>query len=145
MGQEHRRAKRFNVSMAVTLILHDTKNRRILADPVEGYLLDISLYGARLAVPRIRTGNYHFFYACSDDPARVIHLEAIDREEGSRLVIPAHPVWFDHVLSAPSRHFELGMEFLVPPENPDLARLHAFLAVQPSLGTGWLKRLFRLG
>lgn len=131
--------------MAVTLILHDTKNRRVLADPVEGNLLDLSLYGARLSLPRIRTGNYHLFYACSDDPARVIHLEAIDREEGDRLVIPAHPVWFDHVLSSPDKHFELGMEFLAPPEHPDIARLHAFLAPQPALGSGWLKRLFRLG
>lgn len=131
--------------MAVTLLLRDTKNRLILADPVEGALLDISLYGARLSVPRIRTGSYHLFYACSDDPARVIHLEAIDREEGDRLVIPARPVWFDHVLTSPSRHFELGLEFLVPPEDPNLARLHAFLALQPPLDTGWLKRLFRLG
>ncbi len=146
MGQEHRRATRFNVSLAVvTLILRDTKNRLALADPVPGVLKDISLYGARLAVPRIRTGNYHLFYACNDDPSKVIHLEVIDREEADRLVIPAHPVWFDHVLSDPARHFELGMEFLVPPEDPNVARLHAFLAIQPPLKGGWLKELFRLG
>ncbi|MCX5875073.1 MAG: PilZ domain-containing protein [Deltaproteobacteria bacterium] len=131
MGQEHRRATRFNVSMAVTLILRDTKNRLALADPVMGSLVDISLYGARLSVPHIRTGNYHLFYTC--------------REEGDRLVIPAHPVWFDHVLSGPAKHFELGLEFLIPPEDSNIARLHAFLAIHPSLEGGWLKRLFRLG
>lgn len=144
MGQENRRATRFNVSKAVTLILRDTKNRLALADPVPGYLVDISLYGARLSVPHIRTGNYHLFYACNDDPAKVIHLEVLDREEGDRLVIPAHPVWFDHVFSAPAKHFELGMEFLLPPEDPNIARLHTFLAVHRTLEGSWLKRIFRL-
>lgn len=145
MGQEHRRATRFNVSMAVTLILRDTKNRLVLADPVLGELVDISFYGARLSVPHIRTGSYHLFYACNDDPAKVIQLEVIDREEGNRLIIPGQPVWFDHVLSGPARHFELGLEFLVPPEDPNIARLHAFLAIHPALEGSWLKRLFRLG
>ncbi|MBA3002954.1 MAG: PilZ domain-containing protein [Desulfurivibrio sp.] len=145
MGQDHRRAKRFNVRMAVTLILHDTKNRLNLADPVPGDLVDISLYGARLSVSHIRTGNCHLFYACNDDPAKVINLEVIDSEEGDRLVIPAHPVWFDHVLSEPTKHFEIGLEFLDLPEDPNIARLHAFLALQPSLEDSWLKRLFRLG
>ena len=131
--------------MAVTLILRDTKHRQVLANPVPGNLVDISLYGARLSVPHIRTGNYHLFYACNDDPDKVIHLEIIDQAEGDRLVIPAHPVWFDHVLSSPTKHFELGMEFLIPPEDPNIARLHAFLALQPSLESSWLKRLFRLG
>ena len=145
MGQEHRRARRFNVSVAVTLILRDTKHRLNLADPVLGELVDISLYGARLSVSHIHTGSHHLFYACNDDPDKEIHLEVIDGEEGDRLVIPAHPVWFDHVLTSPSRHFELGLEFLIPPEDPNIARLHAFLAVQPPLESGWLKRLFRLG
>lgn len=131
--------------MAVTLILRDTKNRLVLADPVHGSLVDISLYGARLSVPHIRTGNYHLFYACNDDPAKVIDLEVIDGDQGERLTIPAHPVWFDHVLSGPAKHFELGLEFLIPPEDHNIARLHTFLAIHPSWEGGWLKKLFRLG
>lgn len=131
--------------MAVTLILRDTKTSLALGEPVPGDLMDISLYGARLSVTHVRTGKHHLFYACSDDPAKVIHLEVIDGEGEEKLVIPAHPVWFDHVLSAPTRHFELGMEFLVPPEDQNIARLHAFLALQPGLEGNWLKRLFRLG
>ena len=131
--------------MAVTLILRDTKNRLVLADPVLGALVDISLYGARLSVPHIRTGDYHLFYACNDDPDKVIHLEVTDREKGDRLVIPAHPVWFDHVFSSPTKHFELGLEFLIPPEDHNIARLHAFLTIHSSLEGGWLKKLFRLG
>ena len=144
MGQEHRRARRFNVSMAVTLILRDTKNRLILVDPLPGTLLDISFYGARLSVPHIRTGRYHLFYACSDDQDKVIQLEVIDKHVGERLVLPAHPVWFDHVFSSPSKHFEIGLEFLVPPEDPNITKLHAFLADQTPMAGGWLKRLFRL-
>ncbi|MDG4476766.1 PilZ domain-containing protein [Thiovibrio frasassiensis] len=147
MGQENRRARRFNLSIAVTLVLHDTKHRLVLANPVRGKLIDISLYGARLSIPHIRTGNNHLFYACNDDPAKVIHLEVLDKEGEDLLVVPAHPVWFDHVLVDPaSKHFELGVEFLVPPEDPNITRLHAFVALQPApLQGGWLKKLLQLG
>ena len=144
MGQEQRREKRFKVSMAVTLILRDTKNMLVLAAPVSGKLVDISRRGARLSIPQIRAGNHHLFYACSDDSAKIIHLEVVDREKGEKLVIPAHPVWFNHVLSGSTKHFELGLEFLVPPKDPKIARLHAFLFSRPPREGGWLKRLFLL-
>lgn len=146
MGQEHRRATRFNVSITATFILHDTRNRVVLGNPIPGELLDISLYGARLSVFHIRSGNYHLFYACNDDHDKVIHIEVADEEKGETLVIPAHPVWFDHILSDPAtRHFELGMEFLVPPEDSNVARLHALLASHPNREGGWLKKFFGLG
>lgn len=147
MGRENRRARRFNLSIAVTLVLHDTKHRVVLGNPVRGKLIDISLYGARLSIPHIRTGNNHLFYACNDDPAKVIHLEVLDRNEGDMLIVPAHPIWFDHVFADPaSKHFEIGVEFLAPPEDPNITRLHAFIALQPAgLQGGWLKKLLRLG
>lgn len=130
--------------MTVTLTLYDTKNKLVLADPVPGELVNISRCGARLSLPQIRTGSHHFFYACNDDPDKVIHLEARNREEGEKLVIPAHPVWFDHVFSGPTKHFELGLEFLVPPKDPNVSRLYACLFSQPPREGGWLKRLFQL-
>jgi hypothetical protein len=146
LGKKNRRAKRFKVNQEITIVLHDTRRKLFLADPVLGNLVDISLYGARLSIPSICAGNCHLFYTCNDDPAKIIHLEVTDGEEGERLVIPANPVWFDHVVSGPARHFEIGMEFLVPPEDPNIARLHAFLALRfPCLKkSSWLKRFFRL-
>lgn len=130
--------------MAVTLILRDSKSGLVLADPVQGDLLDISRHGTRLSLPHIRIGSYHLFYACSDDPAKVIHLEVLDGEEGERLIIPAHPVWFDHIFSGPAKHFELGLEFVVPPEDSNIIRLHAYLASHHPQEGSWLKKLFRL-
>lgn len=145
MIHEHRRSTRFNVNLPVTLILRDSKSGLVLADPGQGIMMDISRHGTRLSLPHIRTGSYHLFYACSDDPAKVIHLEVIDGEEGERLIIPAHPVWFDHIFSGPAKHFELGLKFLVPPEDSNITRLHACLAGRQPREGGWLKRLFRLG
>jgi hypothetical protein len=144
MSQEQRREKRLEVSMAVTLILRDKKNMLVLAAPVSGKLVDISRRGARRSIPQIRVGSHHLFYACSDDSAKIIHLEVVDREKGEKLVIPAHPVWFNHILSGAAKHFELGLEFLIPPKDPRIVRLHAFLFGRPPREGGWLKRLFRL-
>jgi hypothetical protein len=147
IGKKNRRAKRTKVNLEITIVLRDTRKKLLLADPILGNLIDISLYGARLSVPSICAGSCHLFYACNDDPANIIHLEVRDSDKGEQLVIPANPVWFDHVISGTARHFEIGMEFLVPPEDQNIARLHAFLALRfPELKEGgWLKRFFRLG
>lgn len=145
MEQEHRRAPRFSVSMAVTLSLRDTKNNLVLADPFPGELKDVSLYGVRLSIPHIRIGKYHLFYACSDDSNKVIQIETIYKAGTTTIVIPAHPIWFDQIFSEPVGHFDLGMEFLVPPEDQNIVGLHTTLGLPSSQKGGWLKKLLRLG
>jgi len=117
----------------------------VLAEPAPGNLLDISLHGARLSVPRIQLGDYHIFYACSDDPDKIIQLEARDQERGEMLVVPARPVWFNYVVSEAGNHFELGVKFPGSPENRDMVRLRALFSGKPAASVGgWLKKLFRL-
>ncbi|OGQ87208.1 MAG: hypothetical protein A2512_09470 [Deltaproteobacteria bacterium RIFOXYD12_FULL_56_24] len=128
--------------MAVTLTLRDSKSGLALADPVQGMMVDSSRHGTRLSIHHIHTGSYHLFYDCSDDPAKVIHLEIIDGEEGEKLIIPVQPVWFDHVFSGPVKHFELGLKFLVPPDDFNVIRLQAYLASLHPREGGWLKRFF---
>ncbi|MGV1098969.1 hypothetical protein ACUUL3_06100 [Thiovibrio sp. JS02] len=143
MGKEARRAPRIAASLAVTLILRETEGSQVIAEPIMGSLVDMSTYGVRVTVNRIRAGKYHLFYSFNDEESRVINLEVIDPEEMVKLVIPMHPVWFDHILSEPCRPFHLGLEFLVPPDNGQVARLHQLLAAQQKSESGWLKRLLK--
>jgi hypothetical protein len=146
---ELRRAPRYSASLAVTILPRDAKSDHVVADPVVGRIVDLSLYGARLSVPRINSGACHLFYSFNDNPDRVLVLEILENDSAAGIVIPAHPVWFDHILSEPSRPFLLGMEFLIPPDSIPVRRLQELLVRERRAAgearSGWLQRLFGAG
>ncbi len=143
MGKELRRAPRIAAELSVTVVPREAETNQVLGEPLMGRLNDISTYGARLTVPRIRSGQYHLFYGFNDDASRLITLEVIDPEEMEKLSIPMQPVWFDRLLDEPGQPFQLGCEFLVPPEHAAIVRLHALLLARQKEEGGWLKRLLR--
>jgi hypothetical protein len=114
-----------------------------------GRVNDVSIHGVRITVPMINSGTCHLFYSFNDTPSRVLILEILESGVTDKLHIPLHPVWFDHVLSDPSRPFQLGMEFLVPADNPAVRHLQELLnAEQRAAGQqhcGWFRRLFSIG
>lgn len=146
MDKELRRAPRINASLAVTILPRDADSDQDIAEPVMGRVNDVSTYGVRITVPRINSGSCHLFYSFNDNPSRVLVLEILENGVTEKIHIPMHPVWFDHVLSEPSRPFQLGMEFLVPPDNAAVRRLQELLKIEKrASGQGqgsWLKRLF---
>jgi len=143
MDQDLRRAPRVNTSLPVTLLLRETGKNQAIAEPIAASLTDMSIYGIRITVPHIRFGDLHLFYSFNEEASRVITLEVADGEEKTLLVIPVHPVWYDQILSEPSRPFLLGMEFLVQSDHPQVSRLDEIVRKQQP-AAGWLKRLFQI-
>lgn len=147
MSSEQRRAKRINGNLLpVTVILRDGKGGPILAGPINGFINDVSIYGARFTVPQIRIESYHLFYACHDNPSLVIHIEVdnpTDNED--HLSIPVRPVWFDRILHEEDelKPFQVGAEFLIAPENDQIKRLKERLSAQEKPGNGWLNKILR--
>lgn len=148
MDKELRRAPRVNAAQAVNILLRDGEGNREIAEPVMGTLYDVSTHGARITVSRINSGACHLFYSFNDTVSRVLVLEILENET-STLQIPMRPVWFDHDFSDPSRPFQLGLEFLLPPDSEAIRRLCQLLEIeQPFLGQslgGWLRKFFSGG
>lgn len=149
VDKELRRAPRIKASLEVIILPRDADSNHGIAEPVTGRVNDVSIHGVRITVPRINSGTCHLFYSFNDDPSRVLVLEIPENGITDKIHIPMHPVWFDHVLSDPSRPFQLGMEFLVPPDNPAVRRLQELLNIEQRAAgqqrCGWFKRLFSIG
>lgn len=147
MSSEQRRAKRINGNLLpVTVILRDGKDGPILAGPINGFINDVSVYGARFTVPQIRIESYHLFYACHDNPSLVIHIEVNSPNDNeNQLSIPVRPVWFDRILHEEDefKPFQIGAEFLVAPENDQIRRLKEKLSAQEKAGGGWLNKILQ--
>lgn len=140
MGKEHRRSVRLKSSLPIRLLLRDNGSGSNLAEPLAGHIDDISVHGVRLTVPHIRIDKYHLFYAFVDNEAQSLLLEiaAADRDSPP-IVIPARPVWFDHILSEPTRPFQLGMEFLVDSDDAQIERLGDLLGHHERQDSWWHK------
>ncbi|HIJ79813.1 MAG: hypothetical protein OEY01_13940 [Desulfobulbaceae bacterium] len=144
MGKENRRAPRFESNLPVTLTFMESEGK-VIGEPVLGSINDISTFGARVTVPRIKSGELHIFYSFNDNEDRVINLEVVDIEFTRKLIIPAQPVWFDHMLTTPNRPFQLGLEFITDPGNPDVSRVHKLVTDQKNIGKNWFQKLFAIG
>jgi hypothetical protein len=145
MTTENRRAPRIASNLPVTLTFKEVKDNLVIGDPVLGTINDISTLGARVTVPRIQSGEHHLFYSFNDKKDRVISLEVVDVEFTKKLIIPAHPIWFDHLLTVQNRPFQIGFEFLTQRDNPDVTRLNKLLADQKNAGRNWFQKIFNIG
>ncbi len=144
MSENKRRAPRLDSVLPITLILYDDRESRALSDPVPAELLDMSVYGVRITVSRVRIGDQHLFYSFNDSPHRFIQIcfkeGAGEHEKG---IIPAYPVWFDHLVNMAGQPFQLGMEFLVEPQDENVRKLGIVIDQIKKQRGGWLKSIFK--
>ncbi len=145
MGREQRRAQRHEVSLPISLVLKDVKEDIVIAEPIMASVNDMSTYGLRITVPRIRVGNYHLFYSFNDNDTRQIQVEVVDPERAEKITIPAHPIWFDHIIAEHTKPFQVGLEFLIAPNSEEILRLHAIVKSIAKPSGGWFKKFFGLG
>lgn len=145
MGIENRRASRIESNLPVTITFREIEGNNVIGDPILGSISDISTLGARITVPRIKSGEYHIFYSFNDNKKRVINLEVVDIEFTKKLIIPSHPIWFDHLLTVQNRPFQIGLEFLTEAKNPDVVRLHKLVSDQKNRGKNWFQKIFAIG
>lgn len=140
MGDEQRRAPRIESTLKISLILRDDKENATLSDSIPAQILDVSVYGVRISVSRVRFGDYHLFYSFNDSPDHLVQICA--NEAGEDIVVPAYPVWFDHLVNAPGQPFQLGMEFLIEPQDENVRKLNELVRLSQKGKGGWLKSMF---
>lgn len=142
MGEEKRRALRQASVLPVSLILLDDQEGLTLANPVPAEIVDMSVYGVRLTVSRVRFGEYHLFYSFNDNPHLLIQICFNSDDGQEELIIPSYPVWFDHLVNTPGQPFQLGMEFLSEPQDENVRKLEQLIRRNQKGKKGWLKSIF---
>ncbi len=113
MSFERRRAKRYNTREEVLLFLRSKEGGRQVTEPVPARLIDISMSGAGIMLPRLIVDRNHIFYAPLESSAVVLCLEfpLITTDEGNHFVVSARPVWLDRNLEDEETPFRIGVEF----------------------------------
>jgi hypothetical protein len=142
MGEEKRRALREDSILPVNLILRDDQAGMTLANPVPAEIVDMSVYGVRITVSRVRFGEFHLFYSFNDNPHLLIQICFNSDGEQEDIIIPSYPVWFDHLVNTPGQPFQLGMEFLSEPQDENIRKLEQLIRRNRKAKLGWLKSIF---
>ncbi len=140
--KERRRAARINGKLPVTLVLRRGRQGEIVVASSPGEILDISLYGAGLAVEQIRVESSHFFYSPQDNPSYVLHLQvqlpSEDESDLESISIPVRPVRFDRIIGEGNepKPFHLGVEFLADSTDEQVSCLFRLVG-DKNKGKGW--------
>lgn len=120
MGREKRRSLRIEISLPIRLMVRGGEEDAILAMG-DGRISDISRHGLRLTAPQAKIGQWHLFYSFHQGAEEDLRLEACSNCESAEDLpdfrLPMRPVWFDRLLTHPDKPFQLGMEFLAPPQQ----------------------------
>lgn len=141
MSKEQRRSQRVEITLPVRIMLRDNRSGHNLAE-TSGRIDDISRHGLRLTTPQIKAGSFHLFYAFTENETQTLYLEIQAEEaEGRRWELSARPVWFDRLLGAPGKPFQLGLEFLCEPEDEAVEWLNRLVATRKRRQSWW-GRLF---
>lgn len=145
MSENKRRAPRLDSVLPVTLLLYDDRESHALSEPIPAEILDMSVYGVRIIVSRVRIGEHHLFYSFNDSPHHFIQICFKDGEgDDEKGVIPSYPVWFDHLVNMAGQPFQLGMEFLIEPQDENVRKLGEVIRqIKKQRGGGWLKSIFK--
>lgn len=108
------KGKRYSIRVPVSLFLRDEESCRVLSGPQSGFLVDISLMGACLRLPRVLSDGCHLFYAPLDSPGQNLYLEfpSLSNESDKVFVIQVRPVWLDRDFTDESIPFRMGVAFL---------------------------------
>lgn len=138
---DNRREDRFSAELAVALVLRRRGEGGDICNPLPAEIVDISKYGARLFMDRIRVDAFHLFYTPRDQANCAIFLEGTPASAES-FSVPVWPVWFDRLLLEEARPFQMGVEFLLHPHDDQVETLLRLARKQQGEPRTLLERLW---
>ena len=120
MNKERRKEKRY-ASQASCRLFFVADNKETSA-PLEGKLVDISLYGAGVRLANIIVDRLHLAYGAQDSPAKTLHI-TITLPGDEQLTVPCRVAWYNKELDNGRMPFRLGLEFLQAIDSDQLVRI----------------------
>lgn len=140
---DKRREDRFGAELAVGLVLRRRVEGEAICCPLAADIVDISKYGARLHMERIRMDVFHLFYTPRDQADSALFLEGTEAS-AEVFAVPVWPIWFDRIQIEEAKAYQMGVEFLLHPHDDQVERLLRLARKEPAGPQGLLARL-RLG
>ncbi len=128
MTIEARRSKRFNRFLPIGIVALNTINKKVLAGPFTGRVINISRHGACLLMSQVMANSFHLFHSTRENKDSCLQLTINIQPEIINCRVSGQPVWMDIFREGDIRAFKIGVEFLVDADNEEMLHLEQVIS-----------------
>lgn len=118
-----RRSKRYNDFLPISVSAISGTDRKTIAGPFSGRIIDISRHGACLLMTQVLLRTYHVYHTTRENDSRFVQLQINIPPDLVNFTIPALPVWIKPFDIDEIKAFRMGVDFLISPDSEQMQRL----------------------
>jgi hypothetical protein len=118
-----RRSKRYNDFLPISVSAISGTDKKTIAGPFSGRIIDISRHGACLLMTQVLLRTYHVYHTTRENDSRFLQLQINIPPDLVNFTIPALPVWIKPFDIDEIKAFRLGVDFLISPDSEQMQRL----------------------
>ncbi|MFZ5798048.1 MAG: PilZ domain-containing protein [Desulfobulbus sp.] len=127
-----RRSKRYNDFLPISVSAMSGLDKKIVAGPYSGRIIDISRHGACLLMTQVILRTYHVYHSTRENDSRFLQLQINIPPDLVNFTIPALPVWIKPFDLDEIKAFRMGVDFLISPESEQMLRLEQVMRKKQS-------------
>lgn len=127
-----RRSKRYNDFLPISVSAMSGLDKKIVAGPYSGRIIDISRHGACLLMTQVILRTYHVYHSTRENDHRFLQLQINIPPDLVNFTIPALPVWIKPFDLDEIKAFRMGVDFLISPESEQMLRLEQVMRKKQS-------------
>ena len=118
-----RRSKRYTDFLPISVSAISGLDKKIIAGPFSGRIIDISRHGACLLMTQVLLRTYHVYHSTRENDSRFLQLQINIPPDLVNFAIPALPVWLKPFDIDEIKAFRMGVDFLISPDGEQMHRL----------------------
>lgn len=123
MNTDLRRSKRYNDFLPISVSAISGTDKKTIAGPFSGRIIDISRHGACLLMTQVLLRTYHVYHTTRENDSRFLQLQINIPPDLVNFTIPALPVWIKPFDLDEIKAFRMGVDFLISPDSEQMQRL----------------------
>ena len=127
-----RRSKRYNDFLPISVSAMSGLDKKIVAGPYSGRIIDISRHGACLLMTQVILRTYHVYHSTRENDSRFLQLQINIPPDLVNFTIPALPGWSKPFDLDEIKAFRMGVDFLISPESEQMLRLEQVMRKKQS-------------
>ncbi|MHB8809901.1 MAG: PilZ domain-containing protein [Desulfobulbaceae bacterium] len=123
MNTDLRRSKRYNDFLPISVSAISGTDKKTIAGPFSGRIIDISRHGACLLMTQVLLRTYHVYHTTRENDSRFLQLQINIPPDLVNFTIPALPVWIKPFDIDEIKAFRMGVDFLISPDSEQMQGL----------------------
>lgn len=118
-----RRSKRYTDFLPISVSAISGTDKKIIAGPFSGRIIDISRHGACLLMTQVLLRTYHIFHSTKENDSHFLQIQINIPPDLVNFTIPSLPVWIKPFDLDEIKAFRMGVNFLINSDGEQMQRL----------------------